>query len=250
MPVRKIKKSYRNVTGAVVSRKNHRMISSESTLERDLYHLLEFDPLISNYEEQPIRVPYRMADGKMSHYTPDVLIHFENPANFVWKFSPFRRLYDQNFINSSSTKSYLIKPKSRIISPKIILAEVKYRKDLIEGWKDHKPKYKAARLFAKERGWNFLILTEKEIRTTILDNIKFIRRYRHYNFPPSELMKVLDKLAELESCKMNELLNSLTSECSVQGELIPIIWFLISRYEIDVDWNQPLTLNSRLSSNF
>lgn len=257
MPKRKIKKSYRQVTGALSSRKNSRLISSESTLERDLYILLDFDPLVESFEEQPEIIPYNLADGRLSRYTPDCLINLAPKPAFIWQYSPFRlffRSYHEGSgrsLNQSTAGANKLKgltPKNSRRTPKAIMVEVKYRQDLLDNWKELKPKFKAARIFSRERSWEFRVLTEKEIRTPLLNNIKFIRPFRRYNFAPEEMMKVLNRLAELESCKLIELLNSLTEKLTEQGHLLPIIWHLVGRHEIEINWSNPITMNSNIRS--
>ena len=58
MPVRKIPKNYRSVTGTFPSYKNKRNIFYESLLERDFYLLLEFNDDVDSYEEQPFKIYY------------------------------------------------------------------------------------------------------------------------------------------------------------------------------------------------
>lgn len=76
MPVRKIKKNYRSVTGYFASVKNGRNIAYESLLERDFFLLLEFDRLVSSYEEQPLRLSYRYGNKDLP-YTPDALVQYK-----------------------------------------------------------------------------------------------------------------------------------------------------------------------------
>jgi len=76
MPVRKIPKSYRSVTGLIVSKKNQRMSGFESSLERDSICLLEFDLNVDYYEEQPVTIDYIDREGKEHTYTPDVFVSY------------------------------------------------------------------------------------------------------------------------------------------------------------------------------
>lgn len=59
--------------GKFPSLKVGRNVWWESLLERDYIHLLEFDPDVTKYEEQPIRVAYPL-EGRACHYTPDFLV--------------------------------------------------------------------------------------------------------------------------------------------------------------------------------
>lgn len=59
--------------GKFPSIKLNRMVGYESLIERDFIYLLDFDPAVTTYQEQPITIHYR--DGnKRRRYTPD--FHF------------------------------------------------------------------------------------------------------------------------------------------------------------------------------
>lgn len=64
MPVRKILKNYRNVTGIAANSKAVGQAIFESTLERDFITLLEFDPHISSFEVQPLTIRWIEANYK------------------------------------------------------------------------------------------------------------------------------------------------------------------------------------------
>jgi hypothetical protein len=74
MGVRKItNKGVKRVIGKFPSLKMRRLICWESQIERDYIYLLEFDPAVVSYAEQPLRISYHL-DGKERHYTPDFLV--------------------------------------------------------------------------------------------------------------------------------------------------------------------------------
>lgn len=75
MSVRKISNrgGVKKNIGKFPSFKAGRNIWWESLLERDYIYLLEFDPDVEKYEEQPIRVRYSL-EGKVRCYTPDFLV--------------------------------------------------------------------------------------------------------------------------------------------------------------------------------
>lgn len=71
MPVRTVSnRGRRNVIGYFPSLKMRRMVQFESTLERDLIYLLDFDPQVAEFEEQPLKIAYQH-EGKRLPYTPD-----------------------------------------------------------------------------------------------------------------------------------------------------------------------------------
>jgi hypothetical protein len=70
MPVRKVSNHGGNVIGRFPSAKMGRMIAFESLLERDFIYLLEYDPTVEWFEEQPLSIEY-LHEAKQLHYTPD-----------------------------------------------------------------------------------------------------------------------------------------------------------------------------------
>jgi TnsA endonuclease N terminal len=74
MRARKItNKGIRKVIGKFPSMKLKKTIWWESQLERDYIYLLEFDPDVISYQEQPFTILYN-ASNKSRHYTPDFLV--------------------------------------------------------------------------------------------------------------------------------------------------------------------------------
>lgn len=70
MPVRKVSNHGGNVIGRFPSVKMKRMIAFESLIERDYLYLLDYDPDVEWFEEQPLTIEYQH-EGKILHYTPD-----------------------------------------------------------------------------------------------------------------------------------------------------------------------------------
>lgn len=147
MVARSIPKNYRNVTGRFASAKNQNLIGFESTLEKDFFLLLEFDHRVESFEEQPVTIAYRGLEGRVCHYTPDALVRYQAALAGKPDWQP-------------------------------VLYEVKYRSDLREHGVEYRPKFKAAKHYACDRGWRFRVVTEREIRTSRLSNIHFLLRYR------------------------------------------------------------------------
>ena len=70
MAVRKVSNRGGNIIGHFPSLKMRRMVAFESTIERDYLYLLDYDPSVTNFEEQPLTISYAY-QGKSYHYTPD-----------------------------------------------------------------------------------------------------------------------------------------------------------------------------------
>jgi hypothetical protein len=83
MPSRKISNrgSKKNI-GKFPSSKMKRTIYWESLIERDLIFLLEYDPEVTSYEEQPDPVTYMLA-GKQRHLTPDFFVERGGPTQLI-----------------------------------------------------------------------------------------------------------------------------------------------------------------------
>jgi hypothetical protein len=139
MAVRQIRANYRSVTGLVAADQTARSTAYESTLERDFIKHLLFNKNVLEHEEQPLTLDFTDT-GKKRRYTPDLLIYYRKDA--------------------VTTKDWLP-----------LLAEVKYRSDLFQHWAELSPKFRAARAYARERTWDFAVVTERELRTPYLTNI-------------------------------------------------------------------------------
>lgn len=69
-PVRKVSNRGGNIIGEFPSIKMDRMVSFESLIERDYLYLLDYEPEVTLFEEQPFVIPYLDA-GREHGYTPD-----------------------------------------------------------------------------------------------------------------------------------------------------------------------------------
>jgi len=79
---RVIRRSTHRIMGRFPSAKSGRSIHWESQLERDLVHLLEFDPSVVEYREQPVTVTYQ-DDGRTCRYTPDFLVRMAHGLHVI-----------------------------------------------------------------------------------------------------------------------------------------------------------------------
>jgi hypothetical protein len=215
MPVRRIPKNYRSLTGLVPNSRTQSMTAFESSLERDFLQLLDFDPDVEFYEEQPVKITYPDAKGRRRTYTPDVLVRYRS-----------RHLH--------------------IRRPQTLLCEVKYRDDLRQHWTDYRPKFRAAQRYARQQGWQFRLVTERHIRTPYLENVKFLRSYQAKAINASHRTRILNALSDLEETDPASLLPVLSPDRWQQAELLPVLWQLIAIRQVGTDLRQPLTMHSRI----
>lgn len=84
MKKRKIGYTYGSVSGYFAFRKQ-KSIAFESTLERDLLTLLEFNDSVEDVIEQPLTIEYTNHNGRDVAYTPDFLVDFKEPEASLLK---------------------------------------------------------------------------------------------------------------------------------------------------------------------
>ncbi len=83
MPVRKIPRygAQKNI-GKFFSVKTGRVAWYEALTERDFMYLLDFDPAVVSWWEQPLQMRYSH-DGKTHRYTPDLEVHRTSKKQIV-----------------------------------------------------------------------------------------------------------------------------------------------------------------------
>ncbi|HLX53296.1 MAG TPA: TnsA endonuclease N-terminal domain-containing protein [Aquella sp.] len=211
MKTRKVPLNYRNVTGNNGSVKSDYSVA-ESTLEADFLTLLDFSKDVAYFRTQPVTIEYNKNDLRCT-YTPDV--------------------------------------KVESINSKITFYEVKYRKDLFKNWASLKPKFKAAIRYARENGAEFKIITEREIRTDYLLNIKFLKMYNVQECATSKHKVLEDMLAKLKVSTPNKLIQTLEEQGWSRVESLYNIWLVVALGELGknnvyVDLYKRLTMDSTI----
>lgn len=213
MPVRRIPKNYRNITGVHASEKSIGNAQFESTLERDYLTLLEFNPDVDTFEVQPVEINWKDSDGKSRRHTPDLLVLFNSDL----KITPW-------------------------------LCEVKYRSDIFEKWAEYKPKFKAGIRYAKEMGWRYRLITEVEVRTPHLTNCRFLTGFKFHEPNKRDSQLLLSRLKHLGQSTPSGLLSAIDHDKLAQAHLMPTLWHLIANHQIDADLHYELTMQSSIWS--
>ena len=215
MPVRKIPRNYQNITGRIAKHDGSTSAAFESSLEKDFYTLIDFDLNVDRFEEQPVTIEYTDSSGKLRKYTPDVLV-----------------LFRKDIVPACNMKPWL--------------CEIKYSDDIIQNISNYEPKFKAAKAYAQKRGWQFKIMTEHEIRTPFLENVKFLRGYRKIPSVEENTKLILDALHEMRETDPETLLLAIYEDKWRRAELMPYLWKLLSNRQIGVDLKLKLTMKSRI----
>ena len=113
-------------------------------LERDFFELMTQDPLYDVIDWKPVTIHYTGRSGAALHYTPDALVSFKlDPTTNL------RRLP--------------------------LLAEIKYREEYRKKLSELRERFQIARIYARELGGQFKVVTEREIRTASFSNRRFWR---------------------------------------------------------------------------
>ena len=215
MAQRKIPPNRRSLTGRLVSRLDSQAKSFESSLERDFYTILDFDSDVASFEEQPVTIEYADLEGKRRTYTPDVLVKFRNHK------------------------------QAKPLVP--TLYEIKRREDLFKHLALFKPRFLAARRYARQRGWRFKIVTEKEIRSPYLANIKFLRQFIGDNEKIWDFaFQLSEELQRRKFSTPKELLDTVAKDSDNRGKAMRSLWRMVAHRMVGIDLAQPLTMESEL----
>ena len=219
MPVRKIPMNSRSLTGKyAVKGRPGETSGFESSLERDFMTILDFTIEVDRWEEQPVEICYQDAAGVIRRYYPDILVLYRRDV------VPARHMLHE-------------------------LCEVKYREDLRVNWAGYKKKFKAARRYAREQGWRFRIVTEREIRTDLLLNARFLLPYRRHKAGPGEIEQLMEGIERLGQTTPRELLSELSRDDLARARLVATLWHLLAQRRLVADFTRPLTMDSFIQEN-
>lgn len=223
MPTRKITRSPVKVTGTVPDGQKF-----ESYLEEDFFTLLRFDHEIERFEEQPITIEWKAENGDYRKYTPDVLITYkpiegsqDQPRPLLCEIKP-----DEQDKNNKSTRRHTPPRK--------------------EDEKENTLKWEAAHRYASQQGWLFKVFRESNIRTTYLDNARFLLRYLERE-PQSQFRESLLKSLEAGALTLKEWVSEIATTKEEQARIFPECYWLIATRAVRVDLTNPLTLYSLIS---
>jgi hypothetical protein len=204
-PARKIGSNNRSITGKRPSQKTSRSQHFESALERDYLLLQEWDDTVADYGVQPVTIYYDN-DGRSARYTPDVIVHYR----------------------PESTK-------------KPTLVEIKYEAELLEKQAQYAARFKAAADYASSNGYEFVIITERTIRTTYLYNIKFLDSYRQHPLDQALAETIISKFDAGKKLSALQLQTGGSDE-----KMLFVVWQLVAAKILSCDLQQKIMMTSLL----
>jgi len=219
MKNRKIGYTYGSVSGYFSFRKQ-KSIAFESTLERDLLTLLEFNDSVSDVVEQPLTIEYTNDNNRNTTYTPDFLVYFNEP--------------------STQTMS---------ISRKPLLIEVKPKEKLIKDWEKLRKKFKVAVKYAQANDMLFKIYDESRIRTPYLKNILFLKKYKRLTYNKEETLSILSFVQNRGLTIIEEVLEHLYVTQEDKAIALGHIWHLIVTKQLLCQLDKPLSISTAVWIN-
>lgn len=187
-------------------------VEYESTLERDLLILLDFDPTVAQVVGQPVRFDFRHpVTGRQTHYTPDVYARHEGDR------------------------------------PREILYQCKYREDLWINFPKLKHGFKVAMRVAREHGMTHRIVTEVEIRGPFLENATFLRRYLRIDPDEEVEERLAATLATLGQATPQMLMAAAFCAEENRALAVPHMWRMMGIGRILVEMHKPITMSSPIT---
>ena len=184
----------------------------ESLLERDFYILLSADPTVADYFVQSVKVPYQNAAGREREYFPDALVHYR------------------------PDKDGTVQPS--------LLAEVKPLLQLERPSDKLKHQMAAATAYAEARGWQYKVVTERDIRIPRLENIIFLRPFEKRVPAPEIREMILVRVQEMRAPDVETLLAAIYNDKWNRATLLPYVWHLIGTGDIYTDLDKPMTMTT------
>ena len=128
-----------------------------------------------------------------------------------------------------------------------MLTEVKHTDDLQRNAQKYAPKFAAAEEYVSERGWEFRITTQVDIRTPRLANLKFLREYRNIEPANHDSLKLIQIVRECDGISLvDDLLRRLASTDDDRLHWLPIIWHAVVTRRLLFDWDRPIDNDTEL----
>jgi hypothetical protein len=183
----------------------------------DFFTILDFDLNIQYYQRQLVLINYTDPSGNSRAFAPEFLITYRRDIE------PARQM-------------------------KPLLCDVMTRTDVFENWADLSPRIRAAHRSARQRQWEYWMLTEREIRTPYLDNARFLLPYVRLETNWEHANTLLNMIDDLRQADPDALLAACAKDDTHRAELITSLWHLISLWRIGVDLRKPLTMQNAIWS--
>ena len=211
---RKIKKSYRSITGHFPSIKNNTSIGFESKLEKAHFLSLEFDNEVISYQEQPQIKIY--INGQDKIYSADCYIK-----------------------------------RSKNSNKKDSIVEVKYTNEIEKRKEYFENKFEAAKTSTNKLNLDFEIYTEKIHSEIYLDNLDFLYRYKLQPMENKYEDQILKMVSKNHKISAFDLANLVSENPREYGLISNCIWDLVCKEKLKTNLVlAKITMNSLLELSY
>lgn len=216
---RKIGYTYGGISGHFAFRKE-KSIAFESTLERDLLTLLEFNDSVSDVIGQPVTIEYTNKNGRDVTYTPDFLVFFNEPSADLLR-----------------------------MQRKPLLIEVKPRAKLTKYWDKLKKKIQIGIQYAHANDMIFKVYDESRIRNMYLKNIQFLKRYKRLTYNEEDAMNILSLVYSNGALPIGHILEHLFVTQEQKGIALGQIWNMLANKQLLCSMETPLNIKTLVWTN-
>lgn len=208
MPVRRVSNRGGNIVGYFPSVKLERMVAFESTIERDLLYLLDFEPHVESFAEQPLVITY-WEGIKQRTYTPDFQVKFTNGQTTLVECKPEALVKkEQNVMKFAAGEAWCAE----------------------RGWK-----YEVITDQALRRGFR-------------LDNVRFLTRFARHELPLTLEYQIKAVVASWDRpLSLQDVIDRVTSESPslIQAMMFQLVFFnelVLQLDESPIDLDMPIQL--------
>lgn len=211
--VREIRANHRSVTGWING--DYGAVPFESTVEMDFAYLALFDARVVGLHSQPITISYEDDANNLRHYTPDFLVEYTTAKGEIDK----------------------------------ALVEIKLASEMRERGDQFTPRFYAAESWCFEHGFEFHLITDEQIRTECINNIKALYPFRFaMDYRHSVLWKLDADIKANAPLSIESALQQFVYTSTSRAEIQKLIWILVARQSLHIDlskpWNAKTTLHS------
>jgi hypothetical protein len=102
--------------------------------------------------------------------------------------------------------------------------------------------YAGSMAISEVKGWSFKVVTDRDIRTEFLNNIYFLSRFNQMEPAPDKIQILLSKLRKMKRATPRTLIAGCAKGWQEQACFIPMLWYLLSRQEIETDYTKALNM--------
>lgn len=212
-PTRQRRQSFKTASWGTVGRvamRDGTSLEHTSSLERRWILFLDADPDASQIRYEPFTIEYHAVDGTRRPYTPDLIATF-SPQNAV---------------------------------AKTVVFEVKESAELAEKSALYQERFAACTAYCQEQGWEFRVVTERDLPHPRLDNVLRLRRYRLDEHEPERLGALITRVGIAGTTTLEALLASEPPSREDRAITRAAVWHLVAAGRLWMDLDQPLSDSS------